>query len=616
MLISLLLLSAASGSTWFCEEGASEKSGPTITACGVDLGATENEARKKALAAAFEELDAICDRSADCKSFELEIEPLRSDCRKQGAQYKCYRAVRATITGKKREASFVRGETLRPEREKIEVTVRVEGDGLKGAVIKAEPKCATDLSALNSALLDLSTSVKQAAMATAATAIPFDPACAGVHYKVISTLYRAGLSVPAYTAFLLKTLESIEDPTADERAYSVLEYLQKLGPLSDAEWRVALDVVKRTPTHSLYRMMPRLFADQATGAQQKVEKQRVDAFVAAVKKGEVGRPLPLKMDDAMELLLRSLRSYRTRAQPWLAVYAYDRHRDGLVLDNPPKIIKSLKALYDGAEDPSAKTQANEWIADVVKKVDPSREIGKELASYLEEFGRDIQKQDDEEDEGVRKIALLKKLRSELISRSGANLGRSLAIVEQDYERKARTMLCLDLAISCGDLVPDTERLSKLLKSKKSQKRIEALDVLGKLPKTAAALETDLVQNLRDVDQGTIDNWRTVLEKTVGALASIPTRNADALKLMVDLHLRSLLSFQDVRGQLGAGVEPYLLKELQSPNQRHHLAILMELTEFQRLGKATCKHLESLRKQAKELHYSVVDQAEKALRRCP
>src|SRR5437868_5095349 len=67
--------SSARADEWFCREGASERQGSVLLACGVDTDPTENGARKKALAAAFEELDSICDRSVDCKTFELQIDP-------------------------------------------------------------------------------------------------------------------------------------------------------------------------------------------------------------------------------------------------------------------------------------------------------------------------------------------------------------------------------------------------------------------------------------------------------------------------------------------------------------------------------------------------------------
>ena len=119
---------------WFCKEAASEKVGQEITACGIGIEKTEDKARKLALKNAFAEMDMICDKSDDCKFFKLKIEPMRSDCQKikKENKYKCYRAVKALISKTKRREKYVKGSTLQKEIPKIELTVKIDPDKLKG----------------------------------------------------------------------------------------------------------------------------------------------------------------------------------------------------------------------------------------------------------------------------------------------------------------------------------------------------------------------------------------------------------------------------------------------------------------------------------------------------
>ncbi|MCC7442708.1 MAG: hypothetical protein IT285_13820 [Bdellovibrionales bacterium] len=624
--VGILFLACAPSARaeWFCKEGASERQGSALMACGVETDAAEAAARKKALAAAFEELDAICDRSVDCRDFELEIEPLRTDCREEKGRFKCYRAIRASITGKKRSKPYEKGQTLQADREKLDVTVRIDPRDLAAlmqpqapageAKKDAKPRCPSDLTALSQSLLDISTTERQQAMAREAVKVPLSELCAPIHYRVLSVLGRHGIELPAYSAFLLQEIDQIADPTADPRAEEVLDYFHRLGPLTETQWKSGFSVVRRAQTYGLYRLLPRIFYDQAASkGERALEQRRVDLLVEAVRKGELGKPVPLKLDDAMELLLRALRSHRTRGEPWLAAYAYEKYREGLAYSAPHKLARSLKSLGGEATDPGIRSASNAWLAELAKKAQPSYELSRVLVDVLNDFESDIKKQDDEEEEGIRKIAELRKLRAALIAGAGGAMGKNLAITNQEYERKSRTLLCLDLQIECPGLVPDADRLSHLLKSKKGQKRTEALEILLKMPKVATRLEPDLVATLRDVDEGKVEGAYDLPRRTLQVLAEIPTDNKDALRLAVDMHLRSRLTFQDVREKLGSNLEPFLLTELQKGSQRHHLRILMELEEFPQLAKPTCRHLETLT--GDQLHYSVRDAAEKARRRC-
>lgn len=88
---------------WYCLEVASERQGDIINACGIGEAVDEDAARKVALNNAYKELDLICSHSSDCADKELEITPLRTDCKKIENIYRCHRGITANITSKSRD---------------------------------------------------------------------------------------------------------------------------------------------------------------------------------------------------------------------------------------------------------------------------------------------------------------------------------------------------------------------------------------------------------------------------------------------------------------------------------------------------------------------------------
>ena len=99
----LFLLSYSPAYAWYCNDVASERNGDTINACGIGESSDEDVARKTALNNAYKELDLICSRSSSCADRALEIEPLRTDCKKLETTYRCHRGITARITDDERD---------------------------------------------------------------------------------------------------------------------------------------------------------------------------------------------------------------------------------------------------------------------------------------------------------------------------------------------------------------------------------------------------------------------------------------------------------------------------------------------------------------------------------
>jgi len=86
---------AQSSESWLCTEGvATLRKGDSILACGIGIGASEPEARLKALDYAKAEFERICSMSSDCRGREVVLIPGRNTCETQGEeQVRCYRGI-------------------------------------------------------------------------------------------------------------------------------------------------------------------------------------------------------------------------------------------------------------------------------------------------------------------------------------------------------------------------------------------------------------------------------------------------------------------------------------------------------------------------------------------
>jgi hypothetical protein len=524
------------------------------------------------------------------------------------------RAVRAIITQTKRKKPYQKEAEQKDLLQKIEVKVVIDPKDLfviNNGKLEENKKCSYDLAPLAKAMLDISTQDKLEQMVSLALKVPTDLLCFSAHLKIMSIFERYGIQNQSYVNFLQNVLNDIEDPSQDIRAYEILDFWQKQGPMEDAIWESALSCILRTQKHQLYRMLPKLFFHEVTSEKDtKRELQRIDKLVKSALENKLGRPMPVNFDEAMELFLRSAKSYRTRENPWAALYLFHKYHQELKRTNPDKIQTALKGFYDESQSEMMKSQWNDLMLDNVRIATPSYELSKKLVDHFSDIGNDLAKLDDEEDEDAAKIKMLQKHLRLIARSSGPNFITNMQMFKQDYEKKQRASICLMYELNCPELLPDQERFEKLLASKKASKRIEALELLQKMPAMASKLEELLFQNLIEANNGKIENANEVLKETAIALAAIPTKNPKILSYLVDMSINSRLSAQYTREQLGKGLEPLWLEQLKKSPQRHHMMIMNELNEYTKLSKLTCEYMQQLEKSSKE--YYIVDAAKKAL----
>jgi hypothetical protein len=96
-LILLLFSLNAYADQWFCSDESSQRTDNIIKSCGIGEAKTEGAARLSAFTNARAEFKQLCNASSDCVSRFVYSTPLRTECRKDGNGYKCYRMVEFKI---------------------------------------------------------------------------------------------------------------------------------------------------------------------------------------------------------------------------------------------------------------------------------------------------------------------------------------------------------------------------------------------------------------------------------------------------------------------------------------------------------------------------------------
>jgi hypothetical protein len=231
------------------------------------------------------------------------------------------------------------------------------------------------------------------------------------------------------------------------------------------------------------------------------------------------------------------------------------------------------------------------MAEIAQKAKPSRELSLSLERYIEHLDESLKKQDDEEDSGSRQIVLIKALKAAFIAKAGPGLGQNLNVTYDDSDRRSRAIFCLKNGISCPDLVPDKDRLVKLLKSKKALKRVEALELLRWMPKVASGLEEDLLLNLEEPAAAGLDAGEymgRVNSEALHVLAALPSPSVKVYRRLIELDVS--VNDREDREKFKPGWEPQLLIALRSSNVRIRAAAARALESFDKLSQATCSSL--------------------------
>ncbi len=582
------LVTAQARAEWFCTEAASERDATSIFSCGIGIDALEDRARKKALENAFQELEMICNYSVDCKQYELIIDPMRSDCQKEDGKYKCYRGIRAHITKQKRKESYARKSTIEREMRDFEIRVNVSKEG----DVTVQPQCSVDTQAFEKSLLDLSTPEKIDEMDDVGSKVPLSDACWPLHREALSLLSSSKIEAPSYKKHLLNELSKIDDPAASPFAYPIVRYVHRLGPYSQPEWEILVSIIRKVNFRQFYSFAPFLFHGSKMTRDLSSQKERIDRFLQEAVKGKIGKPVALGFDDVFIYVIQGMPKDKPN---YLKYYAFEKFFNELRHEKPRLLQKSLFQLYESPFSRSEKRQLALWMADNINRSEPSKKLGGLIMESVENFKKLIQKLDEEDDDDKKIIEGLEEDLAFYKKRAREKIEKSLVLVRDRYDRRRRAGFCYENGFECKELIPSVKQFKKMLRSKKSEKRREALELLVRVPPMAGAVESSLVNILLNDEEFSSWSGMGLHRKVIDALLVAETSHHDAIRRILEISLDRRYNYDKVFDVLGAKVNSPLLAICYDQKHPKQLAAIRIFGHLGKKARAAIPELEKLKR---------------------
>lgn len=387
---------------------------------------------------------------------------------------------------------------------------------------------------------DIGTPAKQNALVEAAMAIPFELPCGKIHFEVIDLLARYKQYPPRYDAFLLKVLQGIENPDADDRDGAIIQYLLTRGQLDDEAWAATLRAASLSKQFRLYPAW--LLADRhGTAASKRKVHQRIGLLMDQVAQRKVGRPVPVETGMAfMDVLATLRRTYlgsdagTKDVRPLME--AYQAYAPKYAKEPDKRMLELLHGMFLSAGPGPDKDRILGWWCERVNAFPPSRDLQDEVVDFLRPLFEGTKA-------GPRKDPEAPRILKRIAALSGKRIAETVPhIIGRDY-RLDVTGFCLENGIKAPGLIPDVNALVADLSGDDDTARMEAIRLLKHLGPGAAPAEPVALKWLRRTSgQGTWDGrYKYLQHDLLGLLGSLQTRTPEAHALLIH-YLKDIESY--------------------------------------------------------------------------
>jgi len=446
------------------------------------------------------------------------------------------------------------------------------------------PSCDGTWAPVKALMQDVGTQAKVDKLVDAAAAVPFEPPCGEVHFGVMDLLSRYKLNSARYNDFLLKTLQKIDNPDADDRAPDIAGYLLAAPQPDPKVWNEALRAAGLSRHFYGYQDMLLGGFDGSDASGERL-RERFGTIMAKAERKELGRPVPLEPGKVFLDLLQALSSRYMGAyekkdpRPLLDCYqAYGtKYAGGAGTD----LLKVLAEMHDTADDLKDRARALDWFCARVGALEPSRELADITVDFMRKLF-DARKEALKKDpSGGAPAAELKRM----AALCGGRIGVLIPfIVGRDY-RLDVTAFCLENGIT-GPAVPGPASLAKDLSSGDSTARTEAIRLLKPLGPAALPAEPAAIRLLRRSDDQYLQH------DLVGLLGAIRTASPEAHKLMIEqlLSQESYVADEAITALAAVGAPAAEALKAEFPKIEESYKKVRVLKVFELRGKAAAKDL--------------------------
>jgi hypothetical protein len=374
-------------------------------------------------------------------------------------------------------------------------------------------------------LSDLSSNDKINKLVNDAIKIPFDNVCGKFHYEIMYNFAKYKIQDNNYQRFILQTLDTITNPTSDNRSFEIFQFLAADKVIDEAEWLAGLHAMSRVGNYTLSSYL-RIFFIKAPLNDEVTSLKRIDTFLGLAQESKIGLPRQLPFETVFFEMMESLRD-NTR----LSRYIFKNYSKQFRLneESKSKVFHELDYLYQYEADPTKKTETVSWISEFFN----DNEYPK-AHEHLYEFARHFELTDYEDrNEKIREEFPEADLKI-LVSLCQSKFSSYATLTPYPSQKEDRINFCVRYNVPITGVIPSMQEAGALLRGTNLDEQLRVVKLLTLMNNKPKIIENDLI-NLFDrrtlEDRGKLNEIQTI---AIEILGNIKTQNPKAINHMINV----------------------------------------------------------------------------------
>ncbi len=373
-------------------------------------------------------------------------------------------------------------------------------------------------------LNDLSSQEKINAVVTAAMATPFDNQCGKLHYDVMYSFTHFKLDPAEYKTFLLHTLDTIQYPAGDERAYEIVRYLTSDSHTDESEWKSSFAALTRVGNYSISSYINYLIAKSTNSEEE--QKARIAAYFKVASENKLGLPRPVTFEIAFVEMMEGLKSNQPLRQ-----HVYETYSLRLVADDKLKttVFSELSSMYKEESKSERKTELVGWLAMFVNANEYPK-AHEQLYDFAWNFNLTY---NEGQNEIIRKEFPEADLRI-LAQRCHDKFSTYALMTPYPSQKEDRINFCVKYNIRIPGVIPTLEEADAILKGTNLQEQLRVMKLLVLMETPPKKIEPTLIAllNKRSLeDRGTMNEIQTL---GIEVLGNCKTTDVKAIEYMISV----------------------------------------------------------------------------------
>ncbi len=389
--------------------------------------------------------------------------------------------------------------------------------------------------------------------------VSVDSACGYVHDMGAYSLRKAGVMDPQYRDHLLQGLVRKNDRPVTHICYEILAYCAMDSSIDDKEWKAGLaylDIADRQIHHNILDEL--FFCDKnLSGKRFTVQKKRLDEYVTAETKGNVGKEKTVRFSKAFYNACHGFKSRDGGVNPML-IYLFEKYGAQAAKTLDERTVGRVQNFLDaqmfkyGVNTLEENRLVLGWLAALYARLPADKEMAEDLKRLL---GQTLQRvEEGKTDSAVVMYA------AELL---GPFVKKSFMYLLQGSQWSDGIELCLKLGIEVSGFVPSVDSLIGNLSSENSYEKMSAAERLVLYGQRAAPAEAKVLRALRRSASQSWSGTTNFQWSLIRILGNIRTNRGEAIKQLIELldSRRHKVPDEavDALAKIGSPVFPYLEK---------------------------------------------------------